>query len=572
MPGQRRGHRRARLRPVRRAGALALAVAAATAAASLGATESEAAVGDLTLGSCVANTAVTGVCADLPGSMLAFPASVAVRSDSGSAYVTATNGDSVSHLLAPGIGDLGFSGCDSRNGSGGLCTDLTDAALQFPTPIALSPDGSSAYVGTSGTSLAHFNLVGTGGVMMFEDCVDAVPAGDCADIPTGVLIGSSAIAVGPDRSTVYAASGVSDSVVQFSADPSGSLAFASCASQTGTGGLCENVPGSTFDLARDIAVSPDGSSVFVAAQGESTSTSSLTRLKFVGDALLFGECTSWDGSGGSCADVPGTIMKEPRAVAVSPDGRSLYVVDGSSNALIRFAVASNGVLTFDGCASRTGSGGVCTTVDTLDGPLSLAVSGDGRSIYVAAFDSVVQFGVPATGAPSFERCYSVEGSAGRCVDVVGALLDGVTDVAVSPAGGSVYVTAVENDDVVRFVRERVPGAAPDDRTSPTLKLAGGKGPSGTGRAGRPIEVTVSCDEPCSVEATGSAKPKGGRSGKLRGASAELEAGASAELQLRPKGRLKRKLKKAGKGRAALVAVATDGAGNTAQATASVRLK
>ena len=92
------------------------------------------------------------------------------------------------------------------------------------------------------------------------------------------------------------------------------------------------------------------------------------------------------------------------------------------------------------------------------------------------------------------------------------------------------------------------------------------------QAGKPVKVTVSCDEACSVDLTGKAKPKGSKQGNLKPASTDLGAGASATLKLKPKGKLKKALRRAGKGKATIEATATDASGNAADATAKAKLK
>ncbi len=92
------------------------------------------------------------------------------------------------------------------------------------------------------------------------------------------------------------------------------------------------------------------------------------------------------------------------------------------------------------------------------------------------------------------------------------------------------------------------------------------------QAGKPVKVKVSCDEACSVSVSGTAKPRGGKKGQLGSASAQLAAGETAQVVLKAKGRLKRKLRRAGRGKAQLAATATDPAGNSAAAVEKVKLK
>jgi DNA-binding beta-propeller fold protein YncE len=86
----------------------------------------------------------------------------------------------------------------------------------------------------------------------------------------------------------------------------------------------------------------------------------------------------------------------------------------------------------------------CTTQAQFGGAWDIAISPDGRSAYVAAWDAdalVIFDRNPATGAltrkPGLAGCISETGSGGVCTD--GRLLAEADAVEVSPDGGQVYV-------------------------------------------------------------------------------------------------------------------------------------
>ena len=83
---------------------------------------------------------------------------------------------------------------------------------------------------------------------------------------------------------------------------------------------------------------------------------------------------------------PGSALAGARAVAVSPDGRSVYV---GGNAVTHFFAAPQGQLSYDGCVSNDGSGGTCADVPglLLDQPYGLAVSPEGNRVDVASLSS-----------------------------------------------------------------------------------------------------------------------------------------------------------------------------------------
>ncbi|HET9667636.1 MAG TPA: hypothetical protein VFP09_12800, partial [Desertimonas sp.] len=87
-------------------------------------------------------------------------------------------------------------------------------------------------------------------------------------------------------------------------------------------------------------------------------------------------------------------------------------------------------------------------------------------------------------------------------------------------------------------------------------------------------------EPCSVVATGTAKPKGrssrhhkrGKSLKLKEDDAELRADETETLKLSPSRKVARRLKQAAKASVKIAVTATDLAENTAEAKLKVKLR
>ena len=140
-----------------------------------------------------------------------------------------------------------------------------------------------------------------------------------------------------------------------------------------------------------------------------------------------------------------------RGVAISGDGRHVYVVGVGEDALTVFArTPQTGTLAFRQVL-RDGEDGV----DGLDRPLQVVVSGDGRFVYVAANgdDAIAVFRRDAaSGALTFVTAYlGVTAAAGA----TGAVLE----LAISPDDASLYVgveSAVPNV-LLAFARDPAAG-------------------------------------------------------------------------------------------------------------------
>ena len=139
-----------------------------------------------------------------------------------------------------------------------------------------------------------------------------------------------------------------------------------------------------------MAVSADGKSVYVA----SVTSSAVARLNrntttgAITQPAGTAGCVSETGAG-PCADGHG--LDGAFGVAVSADGKSVYVASIYSSAVARFnRNTTTGAITQPagtaGCVSETGAG-PCADGHGLRDPLSVAVSADGKSVYAASSDS-----------------------------------------------------------------------------------------------------------------------------------------------------------------------------------------
>jgi DNA-binding beta-propeller fold protein YncE len=483
---ERSGARRPPRRRARREGvalllaALALLVMTASALA---------ATGDLTqpaaTSSCWSEDGTGGLCAD--GKALSSAHSVAISPDGKNVYVAAKG--AVSNAVAvfsrnTTTGVLtqlaGTAGCVSETGAG-PCAD--GRALIGAISVAVSPDGANVYVASFGSdAIARFNRNPTTGALTQPaaatgGCVSETGAGPCAD--SRALSDVSSVTVSPDGKSVYATSPGSqpagtaaDGVARFNrvstgpatgaiAQPAGA---AGCVTEDGSGGLCAD--GEALLGAYSVTVSPDGKSVYVASR-DSSAVTRFNRNTTNGAIVQTANCVSESGFG-TCADGKG--LGGASSVTVSPDGKSVYVGSTTSDAVARFIRnTTTGAITqpaagTTGCVSETGAGpcadGRALVQNNSVGSRFVAVSGDGKSVYVAsshtADGAVARFNRNTTSgaitqpAAAATGCISELGTSGTCAD--GRALRGATSVAVSASGKHVYVASFVSSAVALFNR------------------------------------------------------------------------------------------------------------------------
>jgi DNA-binding beta-propeller fold protein YncE len=431
-----------------------LALAALAAGILLATAGNASAPGQISYGGCISSDGSGGLCGTATADATKGAQSVAISPDGRTAYVAAGEGDAVAVFdLAP-RGQITYAGCVSDAGSGGACADAPGSPLGGASDVALSPDGKSVYVTASDTDTVSVFDRASGGQLSWAGCVsDNGSGGLCADAPNAPVTSPSAVSVSHDGKQVYVS--VVDGVTVFDRAPGGKITYAGCVSNNGSGGSCADTPGTPFASASDVAVSAGGDSVYVI--GANGTVTALDRAP--GGQITYAGCVSDSGSGGLCADVPGTPLTTPSSIAISPADDTVYVTSLSKNTVTVLDRAGGGQITYAGCVSDDGSGGLCA--DAPGTPLgkarAVAVSGDGGTVYTAGFDGTVAvFDRAAGGQITYAGCVSDDGSAGLCADVPGTPLSSASAVAVSPDDGSVYATGFASNAVSHFFRRPAP--------------------------------------------------------------------------------------------------------------------
>ena len=237
-----------------------------------------------------------------------------------------------------------------------------------------------------------------------------------------------------------------------------------------------------------LALSPGGANLYVGAAG-SDALSVFARNRRTGRlrqlAGAAGCFSALPGSG--CA--PGRGVREPTSVAVSPNGRRVYVAGRRfPSAVAIFERATDGTLTqaegTAGCVSHRGGAG-CAVARALASPEEVAVTPDSRHVLVASSRSnavVVLHAGPEglSQADGAAGCIARGGGPEGCG--VGRALAGAVDLAISPDGRFVYAASSIADAVAILRRDRATGVLTQSLTRRgCISQSGGGGLCTVGR-------------------------------------------------------------------------------------------
>jgi hypothetical protein len=394
------------------------------------------------------STTAAGGCTAFGGSQsIAGADPIAISGDGLNLYAGGDNGGGVAFL----------------RGAGGALSTIGPAGGFADTGFAMSGNGLFASIRDSGSNNGEVVALarGAGGTLSFvNSVVDSCIVSEVHCEKNNGLYDVEGVTVSPDGTHVYAASHFGGAEV--SKKSGGALTVFSrnlstqaitqiqCVPQFATKlGLC-SLGGSSEDLegAEGVDVSPDGK--FLYATGY-----------FSGAVLGFNIVQSGPGAGkiGSlvnclwgastnfeCTQTSG--MGSGKAIALSPDSHDAYVAmfNGGITALRRDPVS--GVLSFNQCYTESGGGGCAADPTLVVGARDVAVSPDGRYVYMSG----------GSGTNGYLRAYTRNALTGQLTPLgcltylaipgcsTAAGLANASKLAISPDGHNLYVTSFEGGD------------------------------------------------------------------------------------------------------------------------------
>jgi hypothetical protein len=311
-------------------------------------------------------------------------------------------------------------------------------------------------------------LTGPGTCLGLAGLTD-VPAG-CGSAPA--LVGASGAAITPDGAQLLVAGGTDAFTFYGHGEGYGGLAVLSRDRATGAlsplqcissdasdGAGNEGCDGATaLNGANSVAVSADGTGVVVASTGAGSitlfgrdaATGRLTELACAQQSVPLN---------GTCRSAP--TLDGVSTVSFTPDGRDILALTPPHNAIVDLRRDDDGV-TRARCLSATGTSGSCKRMAKLNGVDALAVSADGRQVYVRSAAGLLWLSRdPATGALEPGGCINPAREGGACQAAppadpyaygfsYGTYAPGGHSIVISPDGRSLY--AGLDDGLSAFTR------------------------------------------------------------------------------------------------------------------------
>jgi 6-phosphogluconolactonase (cycloisomerase 2 family) len=322
--------------------------------------------------------------------------------------------------------------------------------------VAGSPDGSSLYVASASSITAFTRDPATGEFELLEVETDGVDDQSDPGAEVDGITSTTAVALSPDGSNVYATGWQpDDSVAVFARDPqTGELSFVEAEFD---GVNDPGDPGGTVDSLfrpEGLAVAPDGDSVYAVTSADD-SVVAFDRDPATGE-LSYVE-TEVDGvnDGGDPGGTVDGLLSGSR-LAVAPDGEGLYVSTDGDDSLVAFSRdPTTSELSFvefeDDGVDDAGDPG--PTVNGLNGAEGVAVAPSDEVVYVAGrSDNAVAVFERDTAT---EEVSFVEAEVNG-VDDAGDIGDTVTGlsfpygIAVSPDGLSLYAAGSSSNSLATF--------------------------------------------------------------------------------------------------------------------------
>jgi DNA-binding beta-propeller fold protein YncE len=462
-------------------------------------------------GGCLFEPGASGVtgCGEAAG--IFHPKAIAVSLDGANVYIVGgVSGNNIAESFGtitilkrnPTTGEIADTGCLTSDGTDGHDTNSgrcaqTDSLLGADG-VTVSADGKTVFVTShASASILAFARNTTTGALTRLGCFQGTPRPDSPCTPAKIFPGSDDLLTSANDAALYVASPVEGTISAFTATtaaavPTGAPSLEAAGSKPApaeldsqftltpgpfTANPCIAVNGYEGECAvgvamngvNDLTLSPEGNQLYAVASG----SHAIDRFTSAGKEVLAQTgCLISGAAGGLCSS--SSLLQSPSALAISPDGKNGYVADASPDRGGRIDIlarnATTGQLTDSSCVDflpqppkpepgeeheeeqtekeqEPETPDSCARVPGLESVETIAISGDGSTVYAFGSGSAVSFSRdPSTGALAESACASESDS--RCAPLPD--LSEVEAAAVSLDGSDVYVITRKDKAVLAF--------------------------------------------------------------------------------------------------------------------------
>jgi YVTN family beta-propeller protein len=274
--------------------------------------------------------------------------------------------------------------------------------FRSPNAIAITPDGSKAYVCDSGSYAVSVIDVAS------DTVINCVSATNCSfNYPYAIAI--TPINITPAKAYVCNQLGNSVSVIDVDTDT-----VTMCVGDTGYPSCAINEPSA-------IAITPDGAKAYVCNLAGGSGNGSVSVIDVATDMVI--ACVEDNG-------YPSCAINQPSAIAITPDGAKAYVCNQAGG-------AGNGSVSVIDVASNT----IIRCVEnnyascSFDVPTAIAITPDGSKAYVCNTTDNISVIDVATDTVI------------RCIDGSACGFSHPYAIAITPDGATAYVTNQNNNSV-----------------------------------------------------------------------------------------------------------------------------
>jgi Bacterial Ig domain len=335
---------------------------------------------------------------------------VTVSSDGASVYALGNVDDALVRFDRGPNGALSNPSCIADSPDLAGCGSMTEG-LDAARGAVVSQDGSSLYaVSDVDDTIVRFDRAPSG-ALSHPGCIGDVggPA-DCGTGNTAEgLNGAKGLAVSPNGANVYISSIADNAIVSFDRDASGVLSNPSCIEDVGgTAGCGSGNTAQGLQDARAVAVSPDGSNVYSVAGDDSAI---VTFDRAPDGALSNPSCIEDVPEPPAMAVCGSTAqgLNDVQDVAISPDGGSVYTASSFDDAIVSFARELSPVCV-DSSSSGAAGAMQTVPLDCSDpngDPLAISIASGPANGTLGPIDQAARI-VPYTPNPAFSGVDSIE--------------------------------------------------------------------------------------------------------------------------------------------------------------------